>query len=188
MIARCLSDPLKPNLQLANAFMGIFGYKRMKPLLITIDPGLSGGFAFFAAGSVVAFPMPETNGDILAEIRTLKRRADAEQQQCVAYLELVPTGMPNRGASMSKLNKNASFIEGVIMSHDIRLILIRPAEWQSFFNLGKRSSCKNDYQWKKKLRGEAQRRFPQIKVTDETADALLIMEYALSAETERARG
>jgi hypothetical protein len=151
--------------------------------IIAIDPGLRGGIALSGIAlnntiGVEACAMPDTEGDILGEFSDIVTACRREGFEPVAYLELVPAGMPNRGAAMVKLNANAAFIRGALMALKVRMILVRPVEWQEYFNLGKRRDCANDYQWKKKLRGEAQRRFPQIKVTDETADALLILEWA----------
>lgn len=147
--------------------------------IIAIDPGASGGISVgYPNGSTVAHKMPETEGDILALLTELVCYATLEGSEILAVIELVPIGMPGKGAAMAKLNSNAAFIRGCLMALHIRMILIRPVEWQSYFNLGKRSGCVSDSQWKNKLKSEAQRRFPQLKVTLDTADSLLILEHA----------
>jgi hypothetical protein len=55
--------------------------------------------------------------------------------------------------------------------------MVRPAKWQQHFGLGKRSGCASDTEWKNKLKQAAQRLYPDIKVTLDTADALLLLEY-----------
>lgn len=149
--------------------------------LITIDPGASGGISVgWFNDKIAAFKMPPTEGDILNELKEIKTVCEDERSELLAYVELVPIGMQGRGAAMAKLNSNAAFIRGCLMALGVRMILVRPTEWQSFFNLGKRSGCNSDTEWKNKLKAEAQRRFPQIKVTLDTADALLLLEYAKS--------
>jgi hypothetical protein len=61
----------------------------------------------------------------------------------------------------------------------MRLELVRPQVWQKAFGLGTASACASKSIWKNKLKAEAQRRFPHLKVTHKTGDALLILEYAL---------
>jgi hypothetical protein len=48
------------------------------------------------------------------------------------------------------------------------------------FGLGTASRCASKSEWKNKLKAEAQRRFPDLKVTLKTADALLILEWVLA--------
>lgn len=155
--------------------------------ILAVDPGASGGLAFsFCFGSVMvaAKKMPETEGDILELISGWVENSRTDGFETIAYVELVPIGMPGKGAAMAKLNANAAFIRGCLMALAVRMILVRPVEWQSFFNLGKRNGCVSDSQWKNKLKSEAQRRFPGIKVTLDTADALLLLEYAKQIKEE----
>jgi hypothetical protein len=61
------------------------------------------------------------------------------------------------------------------------LVLVRPQVWQKGFGLGTASTCASKSEWKNKLKAEAQRRFPHLPVTLKTSDALLLLEYAISA-------
>ena len=85
---------------------------------------------------------------------------------------------------MVKLNANSAYIRGVLWALKVQLVMVRPAKWQQFFSLGKRSGCASDTEWKNKLKAEAQRRFPDLKVTLKTADALLICDYAWRQENK----
>lgn len=147
----------------------------MKLTLITVDPGLSGGIAWQVPdnGIPVVVKMPATESDICDLLQNVIRGEDA-----VAYIEDVPIGMPGKGAASSKLNANAGFLRGVLTALKVRIIKVRPAKWQQYFSLGKRSGCASDTEWKNRLKGEAQRRFPGLKVTLDTADALLLLDYA----------
>lgn len=145
---------------------------------IAIDPGLSGGIAWsHSPQHVAAEKMPATEGDIINLLREIVERANIECDDIEAHIEAVPVGMFNRGAACSKLNGNAGFIRGALAGLCVRTLMTRPAHWQKQFQLGTRSSCASDTVWKNKLKAEAQRRFPNIKVTLATADALLILEH-----------
>jgi len=147
--------------------------------VIAVEPGKSGGIAVQHEDLFASYSMPKTEGDILDLLRTW---AATGRYGAVAYIELVPIGMPGKGAAMAKLNANAAFIRGCFMALNVRMILIRPGEWQQYYNLGKRATCKSDTEWKNKLKAEAQRRFPTQTVTLDTADALLILDYALHSK------
>ena len=155
-------------------------------VLIAIDPGMSGGIAWqIAGGKPAATKMPETEPDIAEILDTPEiYTALVSGHEVVAYMENVPIGMAGRGAAMSKLNANAGYIRGLLCGLGIRTVLIRPTKWQQFYEFGKKGKKPDgkpdDTAWKNKLKAEAQRRFPDIKVTLDTADALLLLDYARS--------
>jgi hypothetical protein len=144
-------------------------------VLIAIDPGMSGGIAWQVDGGLPAVEkMPETERDIADLLGDLVMNLE---DHC-AYVEDVPIGMPGKGAASSKLNANAGFIRGVLAAHNVRVVMTRPAKWQQYFSVGKRSGCASDTEWKNKLKQVAQRLFPALKITLQTSDALLLLEYA----------
>ena len=92
----------------------------------------------------------------------------------------------------------------IIETLGIRLIEIAPKKWQGELGLGKsnrirvpkKGEATNDeikaaksfnarekIAWKNKLKSEAQRRFPDLRVTLKTCDALLILEVARKLQT-----
>jgi crossover junction endodeoxyribonuclease RuvC len=152
-------------------------------IIIAIDPGLSGGIAWRNGTATAAAKMPPTEPDI-AEVILGATRGSYGEHDVVAYIENVPIGMPGKGAAMAKLNANAGFIRGLLCGVGIRTILVRPVKWQKHYELGTRSGCDSDSQWKNKLKAEAQRRFPHLKVTLDTADSLLILDYAIATGTD----
>jgi hypothetical protein len=148
-------------------------------LIIAVDPGASGGYAYILGedGEAVASKLPETDTDTLDELRTLLTRSDGQGE---LYIEAVSpfTSTPGMGASMAKLYGGQRFIIGVAMTLGYRIVEVHPKKWQKHFELGnKKDHGKN---WKNVLKDKAQRRFPDIKVTLATADSLLILEYALN--------
>jgi hypothetical protein len=163
-------------------------------MIIAVDPGASGGIAVLHDGAVEVRPMPETIGDLVtAFIDTIQKRDAGDP--CVVYVEQLSGfagGVGNPGARMFVMGKYYWPFEALCFAFDIRLQYVTPQKWQGSFGLGKRGSSKgngkNEFarmkrEWKGKLKAEAQRTFPMVqKVTLETADALMILEYARRVE------
>ena len=149
--------------------------------ILAIDPGLSGGIAVARMGEVECWPMPGTQGDLLALVREIKTAAAVEGGELVCVLEEVSgfAGKAQPGSAMFRFGEHFGFIKGVVQALEVRLVLVRPQVWQKGFGLGTASACRTKSEWKNKLKAEGQRRFPQLNVTLKTADALLILEYAL---------
>jgi hypothetical protein len=160
---------------------------------IAIDPGASGGIAVkFPNGSVTCEPMPTTEGDILALLTGFMVFSKTENLPIVCHLEdLVKhmgAGIP--ASTMAVYASNWGYIKGAVMALGVRLELVSPQEWQKGLGLAKARKDKNSpplssaaksaakREWKDKLKGEAQRLYPQCAVTLKTADALLILEHA----------
>jgi hypothetical protein len=149
-------------------------------VVIAIDPGVAGGVAVRStSGMVTCHPMPPTQGDMIALIRSIKQAADVAGENCACVLELVGgfIGKAQPGAAMFKFGENYGFIKGTVQAFGIRLELVRPQIWQKSFGLGTASNCASKSAWKNKLKSEAQRRFPDLSITHKTADALLILEW-----------
>lgn len=151
-------------------------------VIIAIDPGVAGGVAVSAFGKTVCHPMPDTEGDRLELIRSVKAAADLEGAACLCVLEEVNgfVGKAQPGSAMFKFGEGYGFLKGAVQALGIRLVLVRPQTWQKGFGLGTASRCASKSEWKNKLKAEAQRRFPDLKVTLKTADALLILEWVLA--------
>lgn len=146
--------------------------------IIAIDPGVSGGIAWRHDGGLVAAePMPDTESDVKELLCTINGVGDCG---VIAYVEDVPKhcGPKLPASTVAVMFRNYGFILGVLATLGIRTILVRPHDWQKYFRLGTKSGSASKTEWKNKLKAEAQRRFPHIKVTLATADALLIFDYA----------
>lgn len=156
--------------------------------IIAVDPGKSGGFAWSFQDLVRLQPMPATQGEILQTIREYVREAlctPIGSSSTVAYMELVGgfiQGNPVPGSAMFAFGHGVGFIVGVLQTLGIRTIQVRPQKWQKHFSLGTKSECATTSVWKNKLLAEAQRRYPNQKITLKTADALLILDYAREQE------
>lgn len=151
--------------------------------IIAIDPGKSGGIAYALDGREIhSRSMPDTPGDILDFIRTIKAihgpEIECYMEACVKY-----AGKAQSGSASIVYGRNYGFLEGIIQALGIRLHFVSPQKWIKALGLGTRGQSTNT-QWKNKLKAEAQRLFPSEKVTLKTADALLILEYAKQKGTK----
>ena len=145
---------------------------------VAIDPGLSGGLAYKRDGQPAqAVAMPATEGDLVNVLRDIAEEAD----EVVAIVEEVGgyIGKAQPGSSAFKFGRNFGFILGVLQTLGVRVELVRPQKWQKTLSLGSASGCASKTEWKNKLKAVAQRLYPHLKLTLATADALLILDYAL---------
>jgi len=153
--------------------------------IIAIDPGASGGIAWHDADSnPVCVAMPETEGDILQLLRDIS----FQSPNTICYMEEVGGyvgGAGNPGSAMFKFGRSYGFLLGCLMSLNIRINLVKPQKWQKELGLGTTKDAGGKAEWKRKLKAEAQRRFPTLTVTLKTADALLILDYATKQKGER---
>lgn len=141
---------------------------------IAIDPGKSGGIAVITPDKIQAYSMPETERDIVSVLTELRK------ETLVAYIEDVPKAIFGAGASaLAVLHRNCGLIEGALLCLKFTIIRVPPKKWQKAVGMAKGKLPQRA--WKLKLKGEAQRRFPQVEnVNLETADALLILAAAIS--------
>lgn len=145
---------------------------------IGIDPGVSGGIAWDSGQLAAGIPMPETDSDICDMIAELI--VGSENPKVTLVIEDVPkyvgTNVP--GSSIFPLAFNCGLIRGVALAMKVPIILVKPHDWQKHFRLGTKKDAGSTTAWKNKLKAEAQRRFPHLKVTLKTADSLLILAFA----------
>lgn len=143
--------------------------------IIAIDPGASGGIAWTDGDGIVhAAPMCATHADIVGTI-VGKSFGDV-----VFVIEDLPkhcgTALP--ASSIFVMAYNYGLICGAIMALGKPLHRVRPQVWQAGIGSTKKTQGTG---WKRWLAGIAQERFPHLKVTQKTADALLILDYARRA-------
>ena len=142
-------------------------------MIIAVDPGLSGGIAWYDdEGIPHATKMPASEPDIVALLRSIRVIINGE-----VYVEDPPlfTGTKVSAQSLCKLHRNLGYILGVLDSFCMRTILVKPQQWQRHFQLGKKKD--HGPKWKSVLATEARRRFPTLDVTLATADSLLLLDY-----------
>jgi len=172
--------------------------------IIGADPGASGGIAWANRMGVQVVPMPDTRRGIIDVIRGILKEEAAVgcDGAPVAYIEKITGFIPDGGASqMFEFGRTVERIGCILETLGIRIVEVTPQLWQKSLGLGTKGLLKATKemtadekkgikahngllkrQWKAKLKGEAERRFPSCDVTLKTCDALLILDHAISAE------
>lgn len=93
-----------------------------------------------------------------------------------AVLEKVH-GMPDMGVvSVSVFMKNVGHIEMALLALEIPFQEVTPQCWMKHYGM-KKEKTESKVDWKRRLRERLQRIMPEFKVTNNTADAMLIAYY-----------
>lgn len=143
---------------------------------LAIDPGNSGAIAWADDDGVVnCAAMPDTPGDIIDHLRTLKTMG----REVVAYMERTGGYVPgNSGPAACKFARGCGLLEGAIMALSIPLIEVAPSVWMK--TMGTLPKDKRDR--KNAIKALMQARYPHLKITLSTADALGLLTYAIGKE------
>ena len=153
--------------------------------LIAIDPGMNGGLAVRIEHDIfhgvhveeLAHKMPDTIKDIIDCLRIPHNNTGEN----IIYLEDVHTMKGQGIVSSGKFMRHQGCLETAAICLGYKLIYVRPQVWQKALGLlTKKGDSKTQH--KNKIKAFAQQRYPNIKVTLATADALAILEYAKEKE------
>lgn len=132
---------------------------------IGIDPGASGGIAWFYGVVPYAAKMPETERDIWAALANLRRDGAS-----YAFIELVRSSPQMGVTSAFTFGRGLGALRMALIGNGIPFEEIAPGKWQRAMGC----LSKGD---KNVTKRKAQEIFPGLKITHATADALLIAEY-----------
>ena len=140
--------------------------------LITIDPGAKGGIAWRDTdGEVYAINMPDGMTAQVDELRNLSYCAMPVR----IVSEKVGYHRPGNNATAScKFARHCGHIEAATYCLGIPTTQVAPNVWMKVLG----ALPKDKKQRKKAIKEEVQRRFPHLKVTLYTADALGILIWA----------
>jgi crossover junction endodeoxyribonuclease RuvC len=136
---------------------------------IGIDPGKSGAVAVILPHKVITYPFSRYS---LAELNYYLAQLDLYDPPHVSFavLERVHS-MPGQGVSSSfKFGQYFGYAEALLVCNKIPFEFVSPQKWQ------KEMGCLSGGD-KNVTKTKAQQLFPDIKITHNTADALLIAEY-----------
>lgn len=146
-----------------------------------IDPG--------ASGAVVVIPISGEITILRFGKATEKEICDfimdaAFENECFCTLEQVGA-MPNQGVtSMFSFGDSVGFIRGILTAAKIPFQQKVPRTWQKSFGITPRVTGKKEgeteeskTEFKRRVREKAEQLFPNIKMTNDIADALLIAEF-----------
>jgi hypothetical protein len=143
---------------------------------VGIDPGASGCIAVQTSlGERRQFKLDKPGADLEA-FKWLKEVEDG-QDNLIVFLERVGgfVGRAQPGSAMFNFGKGVGRLEGIMEALAIPYRQVVPQVWQKGIP-GVAGLDGPDR--KRALRAEAVRRFPNIKVTLDNCDALLILDYA----------
>ena len=145
-------------------------------IYIGIDPGASGGYCILSNSDPVRMQgyNKETPRGITIEIKGFATT------HCFAILERV-SAMPGQGVSSTfKFGQNFGWWQGVLDSIQIPYKLVTPYSWQKGLGIKKKQKNESQTDFKRRLKHEAEKLYPNLKITNATADAMLIAHYAKS--------
>jgi hypothetical protein len=160
--------------------------------IIAVDPGSSGGIAWTQPGKgVQAIKMPE---DIIQAGAKIGEIVAVLGRRTVAYVERVAGFFPKskepddgkqfrlEGQShlMFNFGKNYGIVLGALSAIGCKVEIVESKAWQKPLFMNKKGKSREA--WKRELRDRAQRIYPGLKVTLNTADALLMLHYAQMKE------
>ena len=153
----------------------------MSNLLIAIDPGKNGGIAEaeFVGGVEImahAISMPETAHDLVEYLESIQQ-CSYDHVCCV--VERVHSMPQDGAASAFAFGENFGMLQGVLAAVKIPYRFVTPQQWQK--KVG--ALPKDKAERKRALKAFAQQRYPKLKVTLKTADALAML--AVEGATER---
>ena len=149
---------------------------------IGIDPGSSSGCIAIIYlgenGNIASTETIEFAKHTTKEwLDKLRIAATTYRGECLAVLEKVH-GMPDMGVtSVSVFMKNVGHIEMALLALEIPFKEVTPQAWMKHYNM-KKEKTESKPQWKQRLRERLQRLMPEFRVTNNTADAMLIAYYA----------
>lgn len=167
-------------------------------VVLGIDPGLRGGMAAICEGTAVVVKMPNISPEIRDAIRSLVGTGPA-----VAYIEDVHSMPDDAPKAAGTFLRNVGQLEMCLCCLEIRMERVSPQKWQKDLSLprpkvGKRPKRESGepeetFKLRKKAwtqkRGQARterknalkriaaKRFPHLKITLATCDALLIADF-----------
>lgn len=148
--------------------------------IVAIDPGVSGGIVALSAGSgeIVQWSMPESSDGICNLFQQIQRE-QSEAGNAVRVVQENINGFMGKslpGSRMFVMGRNFGITEGAAKMAGFSVTLVTPRKWQGDLNFEK-GDLKRD-QWKRFLKRRACDLYPDIRITSETADAILIMHWA----------
>lgn len=163
-------------------------------ILIGIDPGTSGGIAWYFEGDLpLALPMPSTEPEVTTLLRNLKNSTIGPAYALIEVVGAVNKGARKEGVkSMFTFGRNYGYLRGACSGLGISVDDVRPQDWRVELGCSTKPPASCDTESKQRTfrknltKQKAQALFPHLEITHATADALLILEYHRRVHAERA--
>lgn len=169
--------------------------------LIGHDPG--GGFAVRdSQGKYVGYPLPETETEVYQLLKAISDssymgtdppvrmpvRMVSEQvggfigkrpltKTCIRCGAVTTEWQGDPGSRMFVFGEKFGLVKGIGIALGFRMEVVTPKTWQKVVGMF-RDKTESRTQWKRRLKDQAQKFFPGLKITLATADAFLILDFA----------
>lgn len=148
--------------------------------LVVIDPGLSGGIVTRSSdGAVEANKMPDTAQGILELLQSIK---DSSLDLCFVLMENVGKHRAGNNASSSvTFSRHVGHLEMALLALQIPHETVMPTVWMNDVAPGrpKGPDAPTVRLRKRYIKDLMQRKYPDQKITDKTADAFGILTYLI---------
>lgn len=158
-------------------------------VLIAIDPGASGAIAVRdGEGRVYVDAMPDTLADIaneLVDIRASATNHETLHAHIHCYIEDAGYHVAGNNASAScKFARHCGALDMALVCMQIPFESVRPQSWMKHFG----TLPKDKKARKNRIKELMQRRYPNLKVTLTSSDALALLTWAIEKRTETGQG
>ena len=155
-------------------------------MTLAIDPGASGGFAWKTArGDIDTYPMPEGMTEqamfIWQKLSELALIAGCAIENITVVLEKVGGYMPgNSGPASVKFARHCGNLEAICFCYGASVVQVAPQTWMK--SIG--TMPKNKTERKNAIKEAMARKYPNIRVTLKTADALGMLSWYLEKQND----
>ena len=141
-------------------------------LFIGIDPGKKGGIAATNGSVSICSKCPDTVSDMSKVLDTIRDMGTKP----ICIIEHVHSFPGNSARSMFTFGSNYGMWLGILASLKIPYIEVTPSKWMKHYG----TLPKDKKIRKTKLKHLAQQRYPELHITLDTSDAVLLAHYALA--------
>lgn len=154
-------------------------------LVIGVDPGASGGIAVvdsYSGSIAVSCWKIDKSESVTASVFKSIKMGRRMGESIVAYVEKVHSFSGQGVKSCFSFGQSYGMLRGMLAAFAIDIVDVTPQKWQK--SLGCRSGkgfTKTEH--KRNLKEMAKEMCPYIRVTNATADAILIARYGWNVET-----
>lgn len=145
-------------------------------LFVGIDPGAQGGIATLSPDGVVFRACPKTEAGVPQLLRAVLDGRDPKEVKVVMEKVggYIGGSAGNIGSAMFVFGRGVGVWVGSLLALGMTFQEVAPRTWQAGLGIVGRLQRESKAEWKGRLRQEAQQRYPRLKVTLATSDALLL--------------
>ncbi len=142
--------------------------------ILAIDPGTRGGLAWTnGEGGTFAEPMPQGMTAQVERIREIWAESAGNLSAVMEQVHAMPT---DGKVSLAKFMRHSGWLDAALYTIGIPTTVVAPGMWQK--TMGQAMPHEKGDR-KRLIRDLMQRRYPYLKVTLRTADALAILTWAM---------